>query len=709
MKSRQGGQGVLNTVVLLSLVAPPVSSFAALSQEPNTWVKRSPLPGGPPSPRLGYEGACVWDTKHHLLIRYGGHNQGGGGAQYSEVWTFDLKTARWTLKLPNTSPPGVCCAQQNVFDPISARYIRFPAFSGNHGWQWFREIYLNNATIWMYDLESNRWINRNPVPTPRVSPLRCASWDSDAQVVVLFGGEGNREGTVIYNPYTNSWTRARPPFEPPFRSAGNMTYDSKRKRHILFGAQFSDDPHTWAYDIRKNRWIDLKPDRLPPTNRNDAVLVYDDRSDVVICIVHDEGTDKLETWAYAPGSNSWRPLKPPSEPDRSGNRARVLSYAPEYGLVVLENRTKSKPGPPEQQIWTYLYAGAPPPPGPAAPGGLAVRTSGDSAVLTWRPSPDREVTGYLLLRGTGPEPWRVTFRQLRRLPPHATEFVDRGLERGKVYYYALVSLSGDKKGPRSIVVRTQPPVVEDVVVSVLSEKEVEVSWRPPPEAKDVVRYRIERAPCLVWSEAQLTRLRRGKPERPEPAVGSVRAIGPFVTVAEVPASTLAIKDRVDLRSPIRKIEKPIYKAPFYKTNLKPDGIPYRYAVYAYRIRAINALGVSGGPSPYVLTIPSMPQWVFSLEKGKTCMLKWAPNLEKNLRGYLVYRLDGRWHKDPISLLTPDPIKQTTFTDRTAGESTRRYYIVAVDGLGQEGAPSRPVWYRREWERFYRPFVSGWHQ
>ncbi len=82
MKSRQGGQGVLNTVVLLSLVAPPVSSFAALSQEPNTWVKRSPLPGGPPSPRLGYEGACVWDTKHHLLIRYGGHNQGGGGAQY---------------------------------------------------------------------------------------------------------------------------------------------------------------------------------------------------------------------------------------------------------------------------------------------------------------------------------------------------------------------------------------------------------------------------------------------------------------------------------------------------------------------------------------------------------------------------------------------------------------------------------------------------
>ena len=56
----------------------------------NTWVKRSPLPNTPISPRLGYEGACVWDSKHQLLIRYGGHNQGGGGEQGAEVWTFDL-------------------------------------------------------------------------------------------------------------------------------------------------------------------------------------------------------------------------------------------------------------------------------------------------------------------------------------------------------------------------------------------------------------------------------------------------------------------------------------------------------------------------------------------------------------------------------------------------------------------------------------------
>ena len=162
-----------------------------LEQAPNTWVKRSPLAGSPACPRLGYEGACAWDNEHKVFVRYGGHNQGGGGAQYSEIWTYDPFTGKWALKEPDISPPGVCCAQQNVYDPVHGRYVRFPAFSGSHGWQWFREIYLNNSTIWVFDLDDNRWRELRPAPAPRVTGLRCASWDSDAQVIVVFGGETN--------------------------------------------------------------------------------------------------------------------------------------------------------------------------------------------------------------------------------------------------------------------------------------------------------------------------------------------------------------------------------------------------------------------------------------------------------------------------------------------------------------------------------------
>jgi len=49
----------------------------AFEQAANTWVKRSPLPETPPSPQLGYEGACVWDNVHHVLLRYGGTTKAG--------------------------------------------------------------------------------------------------------------------------------------------------------------------------------------------------------------------------------------------------------------------------------------------------------------------------------------------------------------------------------------------------------------------------------------------------------------------------------------------------------------------------------------------------------------------------------------------------------------------------------------------------------
>ncbi len=81
-------------------------------QEPNTWVKRSPLADTPPSPRLGYESSLGYDPKAKVLIRWGGHNQGGGGEQNAETWTFDPLTARWTLKETNDAPPGVCCASR---------------------------------------------------------------------------------------------------------------------------------------------------------------------------------------------------------------------------------------------------------------------------------------------------------------------------------------------------------------------------------------------------------------------------------------------------------------------------------------------------------------------------------------------------------------------------------------------------------------------
>ena len=72
-------------------------------------------------------------------------------------------------------------------------------------------------------------------------------------------------------------------------------------------------------------------------------------------------------------------------------------------------------------------------------------------------------------------------------------------------------------------------------------------------------------------------------------------------------------------------------------------------------------------------------------------------------------MDGRFDKEAVTRLTPDPVDALTFTDPEAGKKSRRYYVVAVDALGQEGSPSSPVWFDREWKSYYTPFVADWHQ
>src|SRR5262249_7162456 len=154
-------------------------------------------------------------------------------------------------------------------------------------------------------------------------------------------------------------------------------------------------------------------------------------------------------------------------------------------------------------------------------------------------------------------------------------------------------------------------------------KEVRLSWTPP-EQDDIIGYHIERAPVEVYSEDQVLRLKKDTPSLTEPSVGAIQAIGSFTRLTSQPLKNPAFTDReLDLTKPQKVEGKPLYQHRFRKDQLDAEGKPYRFAVYAYRVRAVNALGVEGGDSPYVLTIPSAPQWLFSKEDGDSCHLKWA--------------------------------------------------------------------------------------
>jgi hypothetical protein len=705
--------------------------------KPGVWYKRSPLPDAPKNPRMGYEAAPAYDPYAKVVLRWGGHNQGGGGEQNAEMWVYNPRANTFTLMEPNYSPPGACCNRDNVFDIANRRYIRFPSWSASHGWQWRREVYQNQSSAWAYDLQTNQWRNMRPWPEPRVGPLRGAAYDTDNQVVVVAQGENVKWGTAVYDLYTNTWTMMNAKNEPPERNTFGFAYDPVGRQFVSFGSQSGSDPRTWLYDLRRNEWRGLELHPHPPALRNGAVMAYDPYGKIMLCVVMTwkQGVDpedktparvpdRLETWAFDPAKLTWTQVETKGEPDVSGVRARLMVYDPDLNLFILESRTNR-----EQGIWVFRYAERTPPKNapPAAPTDLSVlsllrpRPGPDSRTglypsvrLSWTPSTSPDVAGYFIYRGEGERPWLVDYARVERVDGSArNQFVDERAQSGKAYFYYLTAFDkAGREGPPSLKVRTQPPVVVDVTVCVLAPRQVELTWRSP--ADDVIGYNLFRAPVTAFSTDQVPSIRdkhKLTTAVAVPFLGTWR-LGEFAQINERPVvETTFVDSSVDLSRP----PSPPTSAPAQNVDLK--GKAYPWAVYAYRLTAINRLGAESGPSPYYLTVPGPVSDLKSRERPGETDLKWSPNPEKELQGYRVYRMESRGSADngfsaPITLLTPEVLKGTTFTDRIPNgpeDDAKRYYVVAVDALGQEGIVGSPTWGAREYARYYSGFLGEWHQ
>jgi hypothetical protein len=410
-------------------------------------------------------------------------------------------------------------------------------------------------------------------------------------------------------------------------------------------------------------------------------------------------------------------MSPPQEPDYSGTRGRLMSFLPDLNVAILENRTSN-----EEQIWTYRLA-VPPPPAPRPPEvkGLSVTTAdGGKAVLAWQPVPGAGgLAGYHVYRGQGDDrPWRTTWKRLTATPIRATTLSDAGLERGAIYSYYVTSVAqGGVEGAPSAKVRAQPAVVCDSRVDVLAPDQVVYSWQPL-KAEDVVGYVVERAVLQPISGAQkIQTAGLYDSETPLAAMVEKAALSAFERLTPQPIQQTTLTDRVDLRKRVEVTEP--YWRPWFPGGKGPEGAPNQYdmtkpgcpyTIYAYRVRAVNRLGIESGPSPYQMTVPNEVENLYSKEEGQGIRLRWEASPHPGIKGYYVFRIDAQY-PTKVRLLTPEPIRETTFVDAGAGGQSKRYNVVVVDTLGQQGLPSHAVWAFRPWREHYAPWLpaDGWPQ
>lgn len=655
----------------------------------NRWVKQSPREGAP-VPRLGWEGSGDFDPYTNQWIHYGGHD---GNPQGFVLFTWDLVTGRWRQRFPNTSPPGVCCVDgANVFDRANRRFIRFPGASLGHGWQWSRGVHLKASGVWTYDPETNEWTNMRP--GPHEEPARYSrqvlgslnaggTYDSVHEVVLSFGGQGSAGGMnnlFVYDTYSNTLERLEAKDPPARRDGMGLCYDAANDCLVLFGSQYLSDEKTYIYRYKTNAWEahDLSP--RPPGKKEYGPyssipkMAYDSRNQVSLCLAW---LDKAghETWAFDAKALKWTKLSPAVEPDQSMSRSRNLTYSPEHNLFILESLAPGQ----GVQMWTYRYRAAPADPRPAALTGLTCATGADSAALAW--SPVAGAAQYAVYHARGEKPYLLDYAKAAVVKEPA--FVDRGVPAGQVTFYRVRAVDAEgRESADSLSVRTQPRVLIRPVVSVTAKDKVVVSW-PAHPAKDVTGYHVYRGLCTIaTTETAKGSWAYNNPPYDKPAVDSIRSIGAFTRLNEQPITGTTFADAVDL------------------TKKGAESADYEYAVYAYVVTAVNALGVESGHSPYALTIPSAPQDFLCREERTTAHLQWQANPEQGLAGYRVYKM-GR---NTVERLTADPIQATTYAAPFSG--MWRFVVCAVDALGQEGEPSSPVWAGHSYGGFYE---GDWHQ
>jgi hypothetical protein len=681
----------------LALSVPGAEPSPFADHPVNQWVKQSPREGKP-TPRFGWEGSGAYDPIERLWVHHAGHD---GIPQGFVTFTCDPASGAWRQRFPPTSPPGVCCVDgANVFDIANRLFVRFPGGSLGHGYQWSRGVKLKESPVWTYDVAKDQWTNMRPPPYRDASRTRDAigglnpvgAYDPVHEVAISFGGGGSAGGKNnlhLYDAYANRLYLMKPAARgdawPSERDGCGLAYDAGNDRLVLFGGQYTNDERTWVYDLRTNRWTAHELEPHPPA-RKDAntystipKMTYDPLNRVLLCVVWLDERRGHETWALDLAKMAWTNTNAATQPEHSKSRSRNLDFSAADNVAFLETWSLNS----EPQLWTYRYKAAPAEARAVGrPQNVVATTEERSLRLRWDAVPG--AAWYRIYRGEAAEPWNVAFERVGESVGQ-TAYDDRAAAPGHSYTYTVRAVGADgSEGLPGGRARSEPRVAVRPVVSVMGTDRVEVSWNAHPAA-DIVGYNLYRgvvAPRTV-TKGTPAAWKDNDPPYTDAVVTGVEDITGFVKLNDRPLEKRSVVDAIDL------------------TQNPAAG--YRFAVYAYVVKAVNRLGCESGPSPYALTIPGEPTSVLCRESGQEAELKWDASFERGIAGYHVYKLEGGVFG--IKRVTDAPTRQTRYTHRAGSRETTRYWVVAVDALGQEGQPSSPAWFGRSYKGF---FEGDWH-
>ncbi|MBI1849561.1 MAG: hypothetical protein HYR85_04400 [Planctomycetes bacterium] len=183
------------------------------------------------------------------------------------------------------------------------------------------------------------WAHQLPVVSPTVRDGFAATYDVGRERLVLFGGMTLPDAAGVSTALADTWewdgcewTRQSPATNPSPRGWHAMTYDSDRRRVLLFGGRDTvrDLADTWEWD--GENWAPVDVDARPPA-RLEHSLTYDPARRRMVLFGGSQMriTTLDDTWEW--DGIGWRRQQPATRP--GPRRGAAAAFDPSRGRVVI--------------------------------------------------------------------------------------------------------------------------------------------------------------------------------------------------------------------------------------------------------------------------------------------------------------------------------------------------------------------------------------
>lgn len=279
-----------------------------------------------------------------------------GGANstnfFNDTWTYNVFLDKW-LEVKPIKSPSPRSGSAMAYDSQNNVIVLFGGLESKD------YVWINDT--WIYNLTLNTWVNMSPVEAPPASRylIYNMAFDPIGNVCIAFGGGRSNypyspPETWTYAVKENLWKKHETNIFPPARTDSAMVYDETSRLMVLFGGYRDDGilADTWTLRPENFSWTRQWPSSAPSA-RNGHAMIYDSIRGVSLLFGGGMGLESRETWSYDSIKNSWVQLPPTIAPMSKG--AHKMFYNKSADAVILFGGWDSYPQPDSLSNETWIY------------------------------------------------------------------------------------------------------------------------------------------------------------------------------------------------------------------------------------------------------------------------------------------------------------------------------------------------------------------